>query len=627
MKNKKIITEVSRIQDIMGIKSIINESFWDDLIMMGVKAGKNAPRPSLIVKSAADEIVIGGVKVSDELSTLLKKEIKGLTDNTTTLKQSVDDVLTLSKKTDPKVYEKLVDSIYNSEKLYESLVDLVGDAEIAIKNLVKEKGFTLQKAYDTIIEDVKVAIKNSNMVPDSLISKISKEVADSVKAADETLKVASSSKIPKKNSMTLEDGTKVSDIFDSSKWEEVVSSLSDEEISLLANPKWSFNPKIAERLKEMAGFVDERANKIKKIAAARTKTTDTRLYGKLDTQLKKEMETLYKRSNNQFVAIRDYLNDVASKDPEFKRVWKSITKDTDGGWDFYKLWGKTAKHVPAWDQFWKGITDDLSSVWKIQNGENSVNPIKAFTNYGKTDKVLQDKIKTNISNLFKSGSKKGFPWGKSLKNYKELVDKYGAKSAKVAYARDVILNSFKINLVLSIVPIMGGAALSWKNRENFKACTKDLEVGGVTTRDMIEKRKKEISKKIEACRFLTDATGLNKWAINWALWYRGIEELDKDKNPFIEAVKQAIPFAGDKIDTDDEGGMFLLELSTLDPGFVMNVVNSLVEFTQVISSPTKQDDFISNLEDELDKEKKAMEEIEKELDGSVIVKPLDNEDF
>ncbi len=191
MKNKKIITEVSRIQDIMGIKSIINESFWDDLIMLGVKAGKNAPRPSLIVKSAADEIVIGGVKVSDELSTLLKKEIKALDDNTTTLKQSVDDVLNLSKKTDPKVYEKLVDSIYNSEKLYESLGNLVTDADTAIKNLVKEKGFTLQKAYDTVMRDITVAVKNSNMVPDSLMSKLSKEVADLVKTADETVKVAS----------------------------------------------------------------------------------------------------------------------------------------------------------------------------------------------------------------------------------------------------------------------------------------------------------------------------------------------------------------------------------------------------------------------------------------------------
>ena len=624
MKNKKIITEVSRIKDIMGIKSIINESFWDDLIMMGVKAGKNTPRPSLIVKSAADEIVIGGVKVSDELSTLLKKEIKGLTDNTTTLKQSVDDVLTLSKKTDPKVYEKLIDSIYNSEKLYESLVDLVGDAEIAIKNLVKEKGFTLQKAYDTVIEDVKVSIKNSNIVPDSLMPKISKEVADSVKAADETLKVGSS-KIPKKNSMTLEDGTKVSDIFDTSKWEEVVSSLSDEEISLLANPKWSFNPKIAERLKEIAGFVDERANKIKKIAAARTKTTDTKLYGKLDTQLKKEMETLYKRSNNQFVAIRDYLNDVASKDPEFKRVWKSMTRDTDGGWDFYKLWGKTAKHVPAWKQFWKGITDDLSSVWKVWSKENSINPIKAI--WGKTDDVLRDKIKTNISNLFLTGSKRGFPWGKSLKNYKKLVDKYGAKSAKVAYARDVILNSFKINLVLAIVPVLGGAAMSWAKRDDFKACTKNLEVEGNSTREKMESKKKQISKKIEACRFLTDATGLEKWAINWALWYRGIEELDKDINPFTEIVKQAIPFAGDKIDTDDEGVAFLFELSTLDPGFVANVVNSLYEFQQVISSPTKQDSFIDGLEEELDELKKQQEKIEKELEDGVIVKPLDNEDF
>lgn len=192
MKNKKIITEVSRIQGIMGIKSIISEQgFWDDLVMLGVKAGKNSTNPSLIVKSAADEIVIGGVKVSDELSTLIKKEIKDLTDNATTLKKSVDDVLQLSKKTDPKVYEKIVDSIFNSEKLYESLSNLVTDADTAIKNLVKERGFSLQKAYDTVMEDVMVAVKNSNMVPNSLIPKISKEVADVVKTADETLKVAS----------------------------------------------------------------------------------------------------------------------------------------------------------------------------------------------------------------------------------------------------------------------------------------------------------------------------------------------------------------------------------------------------------------------------------------------------
>lgn len=624
MKNKKIITEVSRIQDIMGLKFIINESFWDDLLMMGVKAGKNVD-PSLIVKSAADEIVIGGVKVSDELSTLLKKEMKSLTDNTTTLKQSVDDVLQLSKKTDPKVYEKLVDSIYNSEKLYESLGKLVTEADTAIKNLIKEKGLSLQDAYDSVMKDVMVTIKNSNIVPDSLMAKISKEVADLVKTADETLKVASS-KIPEKNSMTLKDGTKVSDIFDSSKWKKVKESLSDEEILILANPKKTFNLEITKRLKELAGIVDERANKIKKIAAARTKTTNTNLYGKLDTQLKKEMETLYKKSNNEFVSIKNYLDDVASKDPEFRRVWRSLTKETDGGWDFYKLWGKTAKHVPAWEQFWKGITDDFFSVFKFW-GDESVNPIKAIKGVAESDKVLRQKIRANISNLFLSGSKRGFPWGKSKKNYKKLIDNYGPKSAKVAYVRDVILNSFKINLVLSIVPVLGGAAMSWLKRDDFKACTKNLEVKGDTTRQKMESRKNQIAKKIEACRFLTDATGINKWAINWALWHRGIEELDDDKNLFEEIIKQAIPFAGNKIDTDDEGGMFLLELATLDPGFVMNVVNLLVESEQVLSSPTKQDSFIGGLEGELDEMKAEMEKIENELEGGNIVKPLENEDF
>ncbi|MDB4453171.1 hypothetical protein N9145_03210 [bacterium] len=627
MKNKKIITEVSRIQDIMGIKSIISEQgFWDDLVMLGIKAGKNVD-PSLIVKSAADEIVIGGVKVSDELSTLLKKEMKSLTDNTTTLKQSVDEVLQLSKKTDPKVYEKLVDSIYNSEKLYESLGKLVTDADTAIKNLIKEKGLSLQDAYDTVMKDVMVTIKNSNMVPDSLIGKVSKEVADLVKTADETLKVASG-KIPEKNSMTLKDGTKVSDVFEVSKWKKVKESLSDEEILILANPKKTFNLEITKRLQELAGIVNERANKIKKIAAARTKTTNTKLYGKLDTQLKKEMETLYKKSNNEFVAMKNYLNDAAAMDPEFNRVWVELIKDTDGGWDFYQLWGKTAKHVPAWAQFWKGIMDDLSSVWKFR-GENSVNPITAIKGVeGETATVLRQKIRSNISNLFKSGSKRGFPWGKSKKNYKKLIDKYGAKSAKVAYARDLILTTFKINLVLGMVPVFGGVATGWLYRDDFKACTKELEVGdGNTTREKIESRKNQISKKIEACRFLTDATGLNKWGINWALWYRGIEELDEDKSVFNEIVKEAIPFAGNKIDTDDEGGMFILELLTLDPGFVMNVVNKLVEWEQLLSSPTKQDSFIGGLEAELDGLEDEMGKIENDLNGNGIVKPVENEDF
>ena len=73
--------------------------------------------------------------------------------------------------------------------------------------------------------------------------------------------------------------------------------------------------------------------------------------------------------------------------------------------------------------------------------------------------------------------------------------------------------------------------------------------------------------------------------------------------------------------------MFLLELATLDPGFVMNVVNLLVESEQVLSSPTKQDSFIGGLEGELDEMKAEMEKIEDELEGSNIVKPLENEDF
>ena len=69
--------------------------------------------------------------------------------------------------------------------------------------------------------------------------------------------------------MTLKDGTKVSDVFEVSKWKKVKESLSDEEILILANPKKTFNLEITKRLQELAGNVNERVNKIKKIAAAR----------------------------------------------------------------------------------------------------------------------------------------------------------------------------------------------------------------------------------------------------------------------------------------------------------------------------------------------------------------------
>ena len=111
------------------------------------------------------------------------------------------------------------------------------------------------------------------------------------------------------------------------------------------------------------------------------------------------------------------------------------------------------------------------------------------------------------------------------------------------------------------------------------------------------------------------------------MWYRGIEELDEDKSVFKEIVKEAIPFAGNKIDTDDEGAMFILELLTLDPGFAMNTVNKLVEWEQLLSSPTKQDSFIGGLEAELDVMEDEMEKIENDLNGNGISKPLENEDF
>ena len=65
----------------------------------------------------------------------------------------------------------------------------------------------------------------------------------------------------------------------------------------------------------------------------------------------------------------------------------------------------------------------------------------------------------------------------------------------------------------------------------------------------------------------------------------------------------------------------------MDPGFVMNVVNKLVEWEQLLSSPTKQDSFISGLEAELDGLEDEMGKIENDLNGNGIVKPVENEDF
>lgn len=602
--NKKILSEINRVNELMGNKKLLTETIIDEIIVGLTKLGTKQ----------ADEIVVALSKLTDETLTVTQKT------------DALDDVIRLAQKSGDDDIIKAVNSalINNSDGLISRLDDIVdnnigafqagidrgvtkddllgmyvddfvpgtGDEvlDAFIKRQLRKKiGSTIDE-LSGVVDDVVDNSSNTTRITDD--PSAPKTGDDAAKTGDEVVDDTATltDEFPEENSMTLEDGEKVSDIFDESKWNENFTDVDATVARELMNEEW-WAP-FVEFFQNMVKSSEQKVITIQKIAKALETTTDASVKTALQNRLKRELVSLFKSDSKNFVKLRTYLDDAAVNSKKWKKIWNDIKSKSNGGWDFWTSIGEVAQYDSKLNNLRKVLTDGYSYVFKMW-GDMSTNAIKLFQKG--ISKELKDSIRRNLYNVIRYGTKRGLPTiGNEL--YTDVITKYGLNSARAIYVRDLILNTIKINFLINFLPTTVGALSSWYIREDVKAClaTKNIES--------------------EECKSLTDSRW-GRFLLKRALGYRGLDELDADIDYFSTLFKNSIPFMGDnKINWDDEGWLQLTELATKDPGYIGDVVNLFFEINDLISNPTTQDQVNAFLQAEMSELETQLETVETELE-------------
>ena len=166
-ENKKIITEMLRIQEIMGLdKTLLNESIWDDLFKKGAK-------------NAGEAIIIGGKKISDDVADAIRLANKKLESKTIKLSQSIDDVLKVARKSSPEIVDEIIDVILNHPKISDEYIDILSDASKGIEDLMKN-GKSYDDAIKTIEELYDSRLRNNDILPNEIFDRLMKDVKEEI---------------------------------------------------------------------------------------------------------------------------------------------------------------------------------------------------------------------------------------------------------------------------------------------------------------------------------------------------------------------------------------------------------------------------------------------------------------
>lgn len=571
--NKKIITEVSRLQELMGVKKeLINES----------------PKPIVLAVKALKTLVQKSAKTVSAKTALLKR-INKLTDDLQSPAQKVTAIKYILKNGDEqmvKVINKLIkDQSENTIKLLNKTID---NNRPMIKNWI-EDGLTKEQIIKLIVDDGGI-IKTGDDVIDLIIKKEMREKVgkayDEIKgpvASDQgstVRKKITKSKvddvddvvdtdIPPNNSKKLDDGSEVSDLFNTNTWKDDIIKLTDDEIAALANPKWLDS--ITDSFTSIFKSTNEQVSKIQKIAQAIEKTTDSKLKTKLTTRLKKEMENLYKKNTNQFVALRQYFDDISKIDTDFRKTW-ALLKGSNGGWDFYKTFGNLAQHNSRWSVLWAGLTNDLKIIFEVE--KKFFNKIASKA----TKKVSTSKSELigSVWNDIKSGSRKGLP-SMSNKLYKEVIGKYGPKAAKVSYVRDLLLNLLKWNVYVGLFSTIRNSIANYAYEDNIQDCINSGDKGS------------------KECLDLSDDY-MSRMMAEWSLEYR--EDPTKAANFFEAWANQINPFSSANLPdfSSDLAPRDFTEIAKLDPGWIGNIANTITKFISINDDPAIKNSTLEALD-------------------------------
>jgi hypothetical protein len=534
--NKKIISEVNRISTLMGVKPLITE--------------QAVPKFIKSLLSLSDDVVKKFYKTGDNVSDDLLRKVRNgesLSDEAIELLLRNIDFQNLSKI--------IIDGKWLGSN-FDTFVD-------SIVNKINENPKNTQAIldnFDTFIDNIPYL----SDAPDELMVGLKNEIMDRIIR-------------------------RTSKIFDINNWDDLIT-LTDNEIQQLLNLGiWD---KVVLNFESLFKPTQERLKSIQQLAYNIQTTTDADLQTQLTAKLKKELEWLYKKNTNNFVAMKKYFDLIGDTNPTWKSIWNKIKSQSDGGWDFYKSFGSVAQYVSTFNRIWGGITSDLKVLVETEKKIIS----KTVNKIAKKEITKVDLI-GNFWENFKTGSRRGFP-NMSNEKYQKIIQQYGPTGAKASYFRDLVVTTLKWNFYVGFLVTLRNFIANSTYEDDIQRC---VSTNNIKSKECTELNKNYFTKKMA----------------EWSLKYRENPESSSDfiKNWILEIFgpKSNLP----NIVKDDLYYKKIAEISTLDPGLIGEAFNMFASIINLNDNPLRKKELLESIDKQIKLANEKVETAKDKVDEAI----------
>ncbi len=582
--DKKIIKEVKRLQEIMGInKPLLVEN------------------PKLI----ADLIGTIAKKEMSKFSKELTTAIAGLTNATTSeaRKSAADNVIKLARRESPNgLYKKIMNAASKDVDIKKVLDDLFSDEEINTFRLSVQKLLRNGETDGQIFEAYRTMIRRSDL---SEIERAAfeKRIRDEISSLRKTTDGIPDIKIKKTNDdvRTTKDGDEVADAADdvADDVADGTSKLSDEEVEKTVKDfeetPWGSVEKIDEvtakyimdsyqggafgrwirgDFRSATDVLEKRAKNLLELSKYYTEGASTALKSQIEDQIKKELYDLAVNGNKVFKETNSKLTDVINgfeKDnrgnlinanqKRFVDYIGKISKESEG----FENVEKMLELTPGGRSKISVFKDALSASFKSKNAGSST--IRLFSKmFGKATEKTAEKVGKGKAALrwLATGSPRGVPFLKMhQKNYLEIIESGGLSAAKKSYALELVFRLIQWKVCFSLLyTLRNYIAYAWI---------------GSDKREMINKCLSSTSKdKMKNCK------GVDSFSEVWALDF-----MEGSKESQIRWLKEFMDqlYGVNSVDN----------ITDIFPGKADDLINFVWRFL----TTSAKDEFVDNLEQSL----------------------------
>jgi hypothetical protein len=338
-----------------------------------------------------------------------------------------------------------------------------------------------------------------------------------------------------------------------------------------------------------AKYMKNSTERLKQLIDQRKVTSDIALKDKIDTEINKELKTIFTKRKEDFGMIIKTLDEIAATDKNWKEVWGTIKKEGNID-DMYSTLRNLGEKIPQYKKVYLFLGEVLSDFWDV---------IKATYNIiGKKIELPAKTKEEGFKNVFSTGARIGLP----IKGTNKLYDntfKYGGKTAAYSrYAANLIQSTIVFNLTLSFLnnSLDGVANLGyWDDIKGYSEEIKRGESGPYT-----EKMK--------------NLNMVQKFLVRRALNYRTTEEEETNiiKKVLLDAVTTEVK---------ENGLDNILQYTKYFPGrwddIVYIIVSTINTLRKAIDDLKYREQFISNLKSYITRIKKEAEDTERQLEVEV----------